>query len=401
MDQKFYVSDERVAELKPIPGKKYEKRDAQWPGLLVRIEASGRKSYYYRYSINRRVRWFRIGPSEMGAAAAKKRVRQLIGVVANGGDPQAERRAQRGGVTFGQLADRYIEHAEKTRKSWKQSKYLIDAFVRPKWDKLAVAGLTRADVRQLFKSIAAPKTANQVKAAISTAFRFGMDEEIVTVNPCRNIKRNETRARDRILSDSEVGQLWAACDKIHPVKAAALRVTLLLGARPGEVCHMRREHIRDNWWEQPGLPITKEGSGKTFLIWPGTKNHCNHRVWLPARVRELIGLDAGHPASGFVFANERGNAYGQLNAEMREISRMCGFDPPVTAHDLRRSFSSTVTERGHRIEAMERLINHRKKSEYDRARYARQNQAIWEDVVAALLELAEGKREDNVVGFHR
>jgi integrase len=401
MDQKFYVSDERVAELKPIPGKKYEKRDAQWPGLLVRVEASGKKSYYYRYSLDRRVRWFRIGPSEMGAAAAKKRARQLIGVVALGGDPQAERKKQRGGLTFEQLHARYLtEHAMKHNKSWKQGRYLLCAFVYPKWAKRPAASITRDDVKELIASIGSPTTANQVRANLSPVFSFAVEEKVVASNPCLRIKRNKTTDRDRILSDSEVGQLWAACEKIHPVKAAALRVTLLLGARPGEVCHMRWEHIRDNWWEQPGPPITKEGSGR--IIWPGTKNHCNHRVWLPARVRELIGLDAGHPASGFVFATSRGRAYGQLGAEMRKISRMCEFDPPVTAHDLRRSFASTVTGRGHGIPAMERVINHGKRSVYDRANYAKQDQAIWEDVVSAILALAEGRQEeDNVVGFHR
>jgi len=46
--------------------------------------------------------------------------------------------------------------------------------------------------------------------------------------------------------------LSAALDKVHPVKATALQVVLLVGQRPGEVAHMRYEHMRDGWWEMPG-----------------------------------------------------------------------------------------------------------------------------------------------------
>ena len=34
--------------------------------------------------------------------------------------------------------------------------------------------------------------------------------------------------------------------------STALKAILLLGQRPGEVTHMRREHLVDGWWEMPG-----------------------------------------------------------------------------------------------------------------------------------------------------
>ena len=54
------------------------------------------------------------------------------------------------------------------------------------------------------------------------------------------------------LSANSVPALSAALDKVHPVKATALQVVLLTGQRPGEVAHMRYEHMRDGWWEMPG-----------------------------------------------------------------------------------------------------------------------------------------------------
>jgi integrase len=94
-----------------------------------------------------------------------------------------------------------------------------------------------------------------------------------------------------------------------------------------------------------------------------------------------------------VFANERANAYGGLHDAMRELSKMCKFNPPVTPHDLRRTFGSTVTGQGHGRDAMDRLLNHRKKSisaVYDRHEYSAEDQRIAEHVCGQLLRLAEG-----------
>ena len=74
---------------------------------------------------------------------------------------------------------------------------------------------------------------------------------LVAANPCRDIGDTPTRERERMLSASSVPVQWAALDKVHPVKATALRVVFLTGQRPGEVTHIRNEHIRDGWWEMP------------------------------------------------------------------------------------------------------------------------------------------------------
>ena len=74
---------------------------------------------------------------------------------------------------------------------------------------------------------------------------------------------------------------WSALDDIQRIRALALRMILLTGQRPGEVAHMRYEHIRDGWWEMPGKPDPALG-------WPGTKNGRSHRVWLPEPARAIL-----------------------------------------------------------------------------------------------------------------
>ena len=130
-------------------------------------------------------------------------------------------------------------------------------------------------------SITAPIVANQTLAAASALFNWAIREGVVAVNPCALVERNETKSRERVLSDSEIPTFWKAFDDAGLVASTALKIILLTGQRPGEVTHMRREHIVDGWWEMPGEPVPA-------LNWPGTKNAHSHRVWLPAPAQALL-----------------------------------------------------------------------------------------------------------------
>jgi integrase len=157
---------------------------------------------------------------------------------------------------------------------------------------------------------------------------------------------------------------------------------LLTGQRPGEVAHMRREHIVDGWWEMPGSPVPALG-------WPGTKNDATHRVWLPAPAQALL---AEMPETGLVFAGARGSAVAKLDAAMRDICKALGAER-ATLHDLRRTFSTKVTGLGFGTEAMNRVTNHKEggiASVYDRHGYADENKRIMEAVAARIMALVEG-----------
>jgi integrase len=384
MTQRKSLTDANVIALE-VRSQKYEVWDAgprAVPGFCVRVEGSGRKTFYFRYSM-RGLFWFRIGPVAMGAAEARTEAKKLLGDVARGINPHRERMTRRVGLTFEQLQKRHVEeHAKKHNKSWKQGDYLIRAYAMRKLGRLKASEITRADVRQLFGSITSPTAANQVKAALSSVFSFGIQMEIVANNPCRGIRDNPVRSRDRILAPEEIVQFWAACDEIHPVKAAALKTILLVGARPGEVCNMRMEDIRGEWWEQPGEPAAG---------WPGTKNKRTHFVWLTSEVRELISRFADN---GVAFPNERGKPFKNLDEVMREISALCLFSPTVEPRDLRRTFGSMVAKLRFGRDSMDRLLNHFKQSSvtntYDRNPYADENKLIWGRVGAEIIRIAEG-----------
>jgi integrase len=313
---------------------------------------------------------------------------------AKGKDLAAEKRAQRGSGSFEELAQRYVEtYAKKNNKSWQQPDRLVRRYLLPRWGKLQAAAIVRADVKTLMGSIAAPVLANQILAAASAIFSWAVKEEIVASNPCRGVDRNATRSRERVLSDSELPRFWSAFDDAGLVVGTALKVVLLTGQRPGEVSHMRREHIVDGWWEMPGEPVPTLG-------WPGTKNGESHRVWLPKALQAaIVDLTDDGVTSGFVFAGPRGRAVDGLDAAMRAICAKLGVER-ATPHDLRRTHGSTITALGFGRDAMNRVQNHREggiASVYDRHGYAGEAKRVMEAVAAKIMSLAEDRWADGKV----
>jgi len=365
-------------------------------GLALRIQPTGKRSWNAIYSRHGRPRWLYLGDaSAIALSDARRLAAKAMLAVAEGNDPAAEKKAERSAGTFGDLASKYVElHAKRHNKSWAQADALVRRHALPRWGKLQAASITRGDVKQMMSRIDSPSVANQVLAAVSAIFSWGLKEEIVTANPCKLVARNESKSRERVLSESEVPALWKALDDIDPVSASALRVILLLGQRPGECANMRREHIKDGWWTMPGEPVPG--------VWPGTKNGQSHRVWLPKPVQALLNDRSAGNGIGFVFAGPRGGPVSHLDGAMRDICTKLKIER-ATPHDLRRTHGSTITAMGFGRDGMNRIQNHREggiADVYDRHRYEAETKHVMESVAGKIIGLAEGF-DAKVVPFAR
>ncbi|HET7384302.1 MAG TPA: integrase family protein [Pseudolabrys sp.] len=358
--------------------------DIHQRGLCVLMQPTGHKSWKCVYPFQGRPRWYHIGAVDaVNLADARKLASRVMFQVAEGKDPAAEKRAERGKGTFEELAMRYVnEYAKRENKSWQQADKLVRSNLIPRWRKLQAAAITRGDVKVMMGSIASPTVANQTLAAASAIFAWAIREEIVKTNPCQLVERNKTKSRERVLSDNEISKFWSAFDSAGLVASTALKMILLTGQRPGEVAHMRREHIEDGWWTMPGDPVPE-------LDWPGTKNGATHRIWLPAAAQRLIAELDG---DGFVFANSRGSAVDKLDNAMRTICPVLKVER-ATPHDLRRTHGTKITGLGFGRDAMNRIQNHKEggiASVYDRHEYAAENKRIMEAVATHIMMLVEG-----------
>src|SRR5215510_6871807 len=129
-------------------------------GLALAVQPSGHRAYKCVYTIRGRgPRWYHLGNARAIALAdARKLASKIMYQVAEGGDPHADRLALRGRGSFEQVARRYVEeHARKRNKSWRQADYLVRTHLLPRWAKLDIGSIRRADVKAAIAAIAADR----------------------------------------------------------------------------------------------------------------------------------------------------------------------------------------------------------------------------------------------------
>ncbi|QHP70032.1 DUF4102 domain-containing protein [Bradyrhizobium sp. LCT2] len=247
--------------------------DAKLPGFGVRVRPTGAKSFIlvYRAGTGRTAPVRRLTLAAVGKIApeaARTQAKILLGTVANGADPAAEKRAnrpKRDRLTFDAFADQYIaeyvigaggkeivqafnqtgkwpaEVPNANKKSWKND---VQYLRRPRdeWGRLLAASITDDDVADLLDLIAddAPVSANRTQSVLHKMFKWGMQpgRKYVPLNPLAGLERRGGREkkRDRVLADDEIRTLWWGldlpdCPVERPV-ALAIKFILATMVRP-------------------------------------------------------------------------------------------------------------------------------------------------------------------------
>ena len=228
---KTRLNDLKLKALKPR-ARPYLLWDTLQHGLAIQVQPSGSRSWKCIYSRHGRPRWCHIGRADaIGLADARKLAAKIMVQVAEGKDPQADRKAERCSGTFEQLASQYGEIAKKKNKSWAQADALVRRFLLPRWRKLQPANITRSDVRSMMTSIAAPIVANQTLAAASAIFSWAVRQELLKVNPCLGWSATRPPLVTGFCPIANYRNSRQAFDDAGLVESAALKTILLTGQR--------------------------------------------------------------------------------------------------------------------------------------------------------------------------
>ncbi len=126
----------RAVEGLSIEAKEYLVWDRDMRGFGLRVYPSGKKTYLVQYRAGRRTRRITIGQhGVLTAEEARTRAKQLLGDVARGSDPSAEKQAKRRAPTVAGLCDRFLEeYVDQYCKPTTARDYhsVIRRFIRPK-----------------------------------------------------------------------------------------------------------------------------------------------------------------------------------------------------------------------------------------------------------------------------
>ena len=271
-------------------GKVYEIRDGD--GFGLRVYPSGKKCFFFSYTINERRRQTSIGDyPTLSLKEAREAGEKLRNQVAKGLDPVEVKAKEKETIhTLKDLGEKFIEeHCKKNKKSWKEDERILNTYVlTPNLRKLHPKDVTRKKIQSLLKKIAKDNgkvMANRVFAFINTMFRYALNEEedIVEHSPCFGLRKpgGKEKKKTRYLKDDEIVIFWKGLDDsliAHPV-TNALKLILLTGQRSSEVCGIHSDEINGHWWTIPG---------------ERTKNGLDHAVYLTDLSLEIIGNRKGN-----------------------------------------------------------------------------------------------------------
>jgi integrase len=230
----------------------------------------GRRIYtlVYRLKNSPRARRLSLGDAaHLSLSEARQLAREKLREIDLGHNPAGERTAP----DVRALAESYIESRgpdfrPRTLAGYQQmAKRLPPSIAHTK-----AAELRRADLRVHLEKVArhAPVMANRFAQFLKAVFRWGLEEELIAVNPIEGMKRpRKEKKRERLLADSEIALLWKALEPAKPAVAALVKILLLLGQRLGETLAMRWKDLEleadPAVWTIPG-EVRK--NGRTHVV---------------------------------------------------------------------------------------------------------------------------------------
>jgi integrase len=346
--------------------------DRRKPGFGIRITSRGVKSWMLMYRARGRKVRLTLGHfPALSVADARAQATSILGDIAKGGDPAAERAERRAEPTFGELAELYLRfHAPKKKpRSVRNDQYMLNADLLPVWQGRQLSDIRRRDVIELLDEISqrAPVKANRVRALLSVMFGFAVRRELVEANPVYGTDRPAVeRSRERRLDDAELRGLWGALAAESLQVASFFRLALFTAARKSELSQMAWSEVDldRGWWT---------------LAAGRSKGNREHRIPLSPSAVVLLRELRANSRSDYVFRGHRGDrSTTAVQHWVERIRRRAGLAAPWHLHDLRRTVASGLAELGVERLVISRILGHAESGItgiYDRHNYGPEQHA--------------------------
>jgi integrase len=398
--------------------------DTELRGFGLRVRPNGHKSYVLEYRPGGggrgvQKRRFTIGQhgSPWTPDTAREEALRVLGQVAGGADPAAAKveARRKEGDTLAEVVGVFIEKYAKVRqKSWRETERTFRHDVLPALGSKRPEDVTRRDIVRLIDGVAdrGPIMANRTLAYLRKFFNWCIERGHVEANPCAGIKAPGVAvARDRVLEDGELVEIWRAADGVGWPWGAIVKMLALTAQRRTEVVEMR--------WSEVDL-----GKGTWTLPGTRTKNKRAHEVPLTGTAVAIlqaiprmtfVDADGKSRESPFVFTTTGRTAVGGLGkaktamdgmiaGARRKAAQEAGGDPEEVAamphwtlHDLRRTATTGMARLGIHPHVADAVLNHKTgaiqgvAAVYNRFGYLEERRRALEAWEAHVLALLEGR----------
>lgn len=367
MDHKFKFTHKRLEELTCPEGKSRACfQDSARPELLIQVTSKGAKSYYYRgwnrvteYTDRIHIAKF----DQIDLESARKRAREIAAQLAQGIDPNAEKRALKQEVSFSEAFGFFLTDPIKRRKkgprrekTTKEYQAQYERYLARRIGARKLSTLETRAVDELHMEIGENNgiyAANRTVALISGVFNDAIRRGWKGHNPAQGIERFPERRRQRFLKEDEIGPFIRACEIEREAGSRIVAEATLLALFTG----LRRENVCAAAWDELDLE-----RGTWSVPDNEMKNGEAHVAYLSRYVREiLLERYQERTCDTWVFPGrgKTGHLVEPKNG-ISKIARGANIDPKgVHLHCMKHTFITFTDDAGVPAAVKKRLACHK------------------------------------------
>lgn len=360
--------------LRSLKGKGAPYSIALGNGLSCSVATNGVRTLYLRARLHGKVQRLNLGiyPALSMKAAAEKAA-EFRAVMKAGLDPRVEARRTALGDdiprTVRDVAQRFIDgHLKaKVRARWAvEAERILRVEVIPQIGRYPLQQLQRTDLTGLVERKAAALrkaggkgvAANRLAAVLSKLCSYGASQGWLPYELGRSLPKPVTEtAKDRTLTQEEMGGLWAALvaareenGSVLPIHARILSLLALTGCRCSEIT---------------GLRVSDTDLASELITVRGGKTQASNRgLLLPTLARQVLEeqlrVNGPQETTALLFPSPRVGTEipsNEISRSARRIVKELGHQP-WTPHDLRRTLATVLAEEGVPGDVARRITGH-------------------------------------------
>ncbi|MEO8401046.1 MAG: integrase family protein [Gammaproteobacteria bacterium] len=334
-------------------------RDGELKGFALRVTATGVKSFVVETVIGNKVRRMTLGRyGALTPEQARTEAKKILGKIASGGDPVAERKQARAkSVTLKEVFDEYL----KVRKGLKPvtvsdyKRVMQESFVN--WLNKPLLDITKDLVAKRHSKIGerSQARANLSMRVLRALFNFAIGQyedshgrALITDNPVRRLSQSRAwyrvERRQSFIKPHELS-LWH--EGVQKLENEILRDYLLVLIFTG----LRRQEAAQLKWNQVDL------KARTLTI-IDTKNHEIHTLPISDFLLELFIKRKESVSGEYIFPGSGAGGYiVEPRKQMEKVIKTSGIH--FIIHDLRRTFITIAESLDISAYAVKRLANHK------------------------------------------
>lgn len=356
VSRKFHFTKKKIEALPPND-RDSKSTDQEYsdttPGLKLFVSKNGRKSFHFRYIINKRKRVIKVGDFDcIPLEEVREIARKYRGLVNRNIDPLNERTKMKETPTLKEFSVSYMMWARSHKRSWRDDENKLNADILPAFGDRTLDEITSRDIQEYLVKIKGRTSAansNRHRSLWSKLYSTALLWSVIDgKNPCARIaKFPESAGRLRYLDHTEIQRFLQVLDTYGKnVSALLLKFLLFTGLRLGETRSLKWDDV------EPG--------GVIHIRMENAKSKKSRYVQLNSLAQSvLMELETirvtGNP---YVFAGKKRGCHLMSPKKLFMTLKVKAQLDDTCIHTLRHTFASLSIEAGTDLYVVQNQLGH-------------------------------------------